>query len=93
MAALFRLIVLVFLIEAMFYLLLRIYIRSLRRERLETLWDERHPDRSGDSRDRDEFVRRAMVGFDKTLKSRLLWLVFIIPTFAIIGIVIQVNWQ
>ncbi len=93
MAALFRLIVLVFLIETMFYLLLRIYIRSLKRERLESLWDERHPERAGNSPERDEFVRRAMVGFDTSLKARLLWLVFIIPTLAILAIVIQVNWQ
>jgi hypothetical protein len=91
--ALFRLIVLVLLLEAMFYLLLRIYIRSLRREKLEEIWDTRHPGFAGDNPSRDEFVRKAMVGFDKTLKSRLLWLVFIIPTLAIIGIVYWVNWQ
>ncbi|SNT76569.1 hypothetical protein [Paracoccus seriniphilus] len=93
MIALFRLIVLVFLLEAMFYLLLRIYIRSLRRERLEEIWDERHPDKAGDSAARDEFLRKSMVGFDRTLKSRLLWLVFILPTMAIMGIVYWVNWQ
>lgn len=93
MLALFRLIVLVFLLEAMFYLLLRIYIRSLRREKLEEIWDARHPGTPRDSPIRAEFVRKAMVGFDKTLKSRLLWLVFIIPTLAIMGIVYWVNWQ
>lgn len=93
MAALARLIVFVLLIEVMFYLLLRIYIRSLRRERLEEVWDVRHPDMAGNNEARDEFVRRSMIGFDKTLKSRLLWLVFIIPTLAIMGIVYWVNWQ
>lgn len=93
MAALARLIVLVLLIEVMFYLLLRIYIRSLRRERLEEIWDVRHPGMAGNNDARDEFVRRSMIGFDKTLKSRLLWLVFIIPTLAIMGIVYWVNWQ
>lgn len=93
MTALIRLIVLVFLLEAMFYLLLRIYIRSLRRERLEEIWDERHPEKAGDGASRDEFVRKSMVGFDKSLKSRLLWLVFILPTAAIMGIVYWVNWQ
>ncbi len=93
MIALFRLIVLVFLLEAMFYLLLRIYIRSLRRERLEEIWDERHPDMAGNNDLRDEFVRKAMVGFDRSLKSRLLWLVFILPTLAIMAIVYWVNWQ
>lgn len=93
MIALFRLIVLVFLLEAMFYLLLRIYIRSLRREKLEEIWDERHPDMAGNSPARSAFVRKAMVGFDRTLKSRLLWLVFIIPTIAIWAIIYWVNWQ
>lgn len=93
MGALIRLIVFVFLIEAMFYLLLRIYIRSLRREKLEQIWDERHPGLPGNTPARREFVRRSMVGFERTLKSRLLWLVFVVPTLVIIGIVIQVNWQ
>lgn len=93
MIALFRLIVLVLLLEAMFYLLLRIYIRSLRRERLEQVWAERHPEMVGNHAARAEFVRKAMVGFDKSLKSRLLWLVFILPTLAIMGIVYWVNWQ
>ncbi|MDB6181993.1 hypothetical protein [Paracoccus fistulariae] len=93
MAALARLIVFVLLVETMFYLLLRIYIRSLRREKLEEIWETRHPDIAGNNDARDEFVRRSMVGFDKTLKSRLLWLVFIIPTLAIMGIVYWVNWQ
>lgn len=93
MTALFRLIVLVLLLEAMFYLLLRIYIRSLRREKLEEIWDERHPDLTGNDALRDAFVRKAMVGFDKTLKSRLLWLVFILPTVAMMAVVYWVNWQ
>jgi len=93
LAAFFRLIVFVLLAEAMFYLLLRIYIRSQRRERLEEIWDRRHPELAGNTRLRDEFVRKSMVGYDRTLKSRLLWLVFVVPNLVIIGIVIRVNWQ
>lgn len=93
MSALFRLVILVFLLEAMFYLLLRIYIRSLRREKLEDAWDARHPEMAGNNPMRAEFVRKSMVGFDRTLKSRLLWLVFIIPTLAIMGIVWWVNMR
>lgn len=89
----FRLIVIVLAVEALFFVLLRIYIRSLRYEKLERIWDERHPDRAGDNPARDEFVRKSMVGFEKTLKVRLTWAVFIIPTLAIMGIVYWVNWQ
>lgn len=91
--ALARLIVLVLLLEAALYLLLWIYMRSLRRESLEGEWDERHPDLAGPGPDRAEFVRRAMKGFEKSLRARLLWLVFIIPTAAIMGIIYWVNWQ
>jgi hypothetical protein len=90
--ALFRLVLLVLLLEAALYFLLWIYMRSLRREALEGEWDERHPDQAGDSSDRDEFVRRSMVHFEKSLRARLLWLVFIIPTAAIMGIIYWVNW-
>lgn len=93
MIALARLIVLVLLLEAALYLLLWIYMRSLRREALEGEWDERHPGQAGPGPDRAEFVRRAMTGFEQSLRARLLWLVFIIPTAAIMGIIYWVNWQ
>ena len=93
MTALFRLLFLVFVLEALFYLLLSVYIRSLRREKLEAEWDRRHPDRAGPSEARREFVNRAMHGFRRTLKARLVWLVFIIPTIVLAAIVYVVNWQ
>lgn len=93
MAALFRLALVLLLLEVVFFLLLRLYIRSQRHERLEEIWDRRHPDMAGDSLARREFIRRSMLGFEKTLKSRLIWLVFILPTLAILTIVIIVNWQ
>ncbi|MDO5612031.1 MAG: hypothetical protein Q4G14_02165 [Paracoccus sp. (in: a-proteobacteria)] len=91
MAALLRLIAVVIAIEALFYVLLSLYIRSLRREKLEEEWDRRHPDRAGDSRERKDFVRRSMVGFEKTLKARLVGLVFVVPTLAIMAIIYYVN--
>lgn len=93
MAAFFRLILFLLIAETVFYLLLRIYIRSLRRERLEDRWDERHPAMPGNTPARREFVRRSMAGFDRTLRSRLLLLVFVLPNLAIMGIIYVVNWQ
>lgn len=93
MAAFFRMILFVLVVEAVFYVLLRIYLRSSRREQLEEVWDTRHPELAGNNPARREFVRKLMVGFDKTLTARLLWLVFILPTVMIMGIVWWVNWQ
>ena len=93
MSAFFRLIAIVIALEALFYVLLTIYIRSLQREKLEGIWDDRHPDAAGPNEQRSEFVRKSMVGFERTLKSRLLLLVFVVPTLAIMAIIYYVNWQ
>lgn len=88
-----RLVLLVLAIEALFYVLISIYVRSLRRERLEERWDAKHPDHAGDSPERREFVRRSMVGFERSLKARLPWLVFVLPTLAILATVYYVNFK
>lgn len=93
MAAFFRLILFLLIAETAFYLLLRIYLRSLRTERLEDIWDERHPAMPGNSPARRAFVRRSMIGFDRTLRSRLLLLVFVLPNLAVMGIVYWINWR
>lgn len=91
--AMFRLGLVMLLIELIFYLLISIYLRSTKREQLEEEWDRRHPDRSGDSRERREFVRRSMRGFSKTLRARLVWLVFILPLIAVMTIIFYVNYH
>ena len=93
MAAFIRLILFLLIAETVFYLLLRVYLRSLRTERLEEIWDERHPSMPGNTPARRAFVRRSMIGFDRTMKSRLLLLVFVLPNLAVVGIIYWVNWQ
>lgn len=90
---LLRMVLFIFVIEVIFYLLLSIYFRSTKRESLEEEWDRRHPDRAGDSRERSAFVRRSMVGFQKSLKIRLLGLIFVLPTIVVMVIVWFVNVQ
>ena len=93
MFVLLRMMAFLFLIEAIFYLLLSIYLRSTKKEELEKEWDRRHPERAGDTEERSAFVRRSMVGFQKTLKARLVALVFVIPTIIIAVIAWVVNVQ
>ena len=75
------------------YLLLRIYVRSLRVEQLEQHWDRRHPGQPGNTAARRAFVAKAMVGFNRSLRARLTALVLVLPTLAVMVIVILVNWQ
>ncbi|MTH78705.1 hypothetical protein GL286_13305 [Paracoccus aestuariivivens] len=93
MLALLRLIGLVLVVELIFYFLLTVYIRSTRREALENEWDRRHPEKTGPSPERREFVRRSMIGFSKTLRARLVGLVLVLPVVAIVVIVILVNYN
>ncbi len=93
MMGFFRLLFADFLIELIFYALLSVYIRSLRHEELEKEWDRRYPSRAGDSPARREFIRRAMVGFRKTLRARLIGLVLILPLALIAVIVFYSNYH
>ncbi|SDD69970.1 hypothetical protein SAMN05421538_102235 [Paracoccus isoporae] len=91
--AVLRLALTLFIIEAIFYVLISVYLRSTKTEALEEEWDRRHPERAGDSPERRLFVRRSMAGFRKTLKARLVALVFVVPTLAVLVIAWFVNVQ
>lgn len=93
MIALLRLGLFVLLIELIFYGLLMVYIRSLKREELEKKWDARHPDIAGPSDARRRFVALSMVGFNKTLRARLVGLVLVLPFIAIMVIIWLVNYR
>ena len=93
MIAFLRLIGLVLVVELIFYALISIYVRSLRREALEKEWDRRHPGRAGPTAERDTFVRRSMRGFSKTLRARLVGLVLVLPLVVIVTIIVYVNYN
>ncbi|MEE2861041.1 MAG: hypothetical protein VYB46_09550 [Pseudomonadota bacterium] len=90
--ALIRLWLIVFALQVALYLLLRFSICLRQVEKLERRWDERHPGQ-GDRAARRAFVARGMAGFGRSLRVRLAAVVFVLPTLAILGIVVLVNWQ
>ncbi|MFZ0099998.1 MAG: hypothetical protein WAK98_16035 [Gemmobacter sp.] len=73
-------------ILTVFYWLLRTYFRSTRREALEKRFDE-----EGLTGERDIWVEAQMKDYGRSLKLRLLWLVYILPLAAIAGIIYYVN--
>lgn len=93
MFAFLRLIGLILVVEAIFYALIYVYVRSLRRESLEDEWDRRHPERAGPTEEREAFVRRSMLGYDKTLRARLVGLVLVFPLVVIVTIIVFVNYN
>lgn len=89
MAALLRLSVFGLVALTVFYWIMRVYLRSLRREQLENDWDRDHP---GIIAGRAEFVEQGMADYAKSLRRQLVWLVYIIP-ITVVGVLIYlVNY-
>ena len=93
MMGLLRLALFVLAIEAIFYLLLRIYLQSTRRESLEKEWDRRHPHRAGPSDERDAFVNHAMAIYRRAIRKPLFWTVLVVPLAVIMTIIFFVNYR
>ncbi|MCY1126891.1 hypothetical protein OU426_08500 [Frigidibacter sp. RF13] len=92
MIAILRLLLFAFIGLSVFYLLLGAYWRSLRREALEKQWDAAPPDGQG-AAERNAFIAKGMEAYERGLKKKLLWLVYVIPMGLIVIIAYVQNYQ
>jgi hypothetical protein len=88
MIALIRLAVVGFVVLTVLYVVIGIYVRSLRRERLEEMWEE-----EGKPGERADYVARGMAEYNASLRPRLLLFVYIIPTIAMGAIIYATNYD
>ncbi|MEE4347662.1 MAG: hypothetical protein V2I53_12770 [Paracoccaceae bacterium] len=86
--ALARLIIVGFIVLTVIYVSLSFYSRSVRRTKLRQKWDE--DIRRGD---RDAFVRRGLKIYDRSLRRKLLWGVYIVPVVTIALVIYLVNFH
>lgn len=70
------------------YFIMRLYLRSVRREELEKRFDA-----GGIEGDRTAYIENGMAIYDKGLKKNLLWLIYIIPTVAVVVTLYILNFQ
>ena len=85
--------VLAFVILTVVYLLVSVYSRSIRREKLEDAWDT-DPAREGAEKDqRDAYIEAGMQAYRHGLRRKLIWLVYIIPMAVVLATVYAVNYQ
>ena len=83
-----RIYLVAFVVLTIFYALLRLYARSLRKEKLEKLWDKEKPE----GIHHDAFVKEGLKAYDKSLGPKLFALIYVVP-FIVIGVTIyMVNW-
>lgn len=92
MIAILRLLVVAFIGLSVVYLLLSVYSRSVRREKLEKQWDAAPPEGQGTA-ERDAFIEAGMRAYEHGLKKRLLWLVYILPMIVFAAIVYYMNFR
>ena len=88
MIAIVRLIVFGFLGLSVIYILVSLYSQSVRREKLEKRFDA-----GGVDGDRDEYIKAGMIAYQKGLRRKLIWLVYIIPMAVVALTVYFVNYQ
>lgn len=88
MIAILRAWALAFVLLTLLYWLLRIYFRSTRREALEKRYDA-----GGVEGARDAYIEAGMRDYGKSLKLKLIWLVYILPMTAIAVTIYLVNYD
>ncbi|MGB5836109.1 MAG: hypothetical protein WBH14_03590 [Albidovulum sp.] len=92
MIAFVRLAVFGFIGLSVLYLLVSVYSRSVRREALEKEWDREHAG-GGDEAGRTAYIEAGMRHYERSLRKKLIWLVYVIPMIVIAATVYLVNYQ
>ena len=88
MIGILRAAVLGFILLSVVYVLVSVYSRSVRLEKLEKKFDA-----GGIEGDRDAYIEAGMQAYKKSLRRRLIWLVYIIPAVGVSATVYYVNYQ
>ncbi len=88
MFALVRLAVIGFVFLTIIYFIVRIYMRSLEAEHLEKLWEE-----EGRPGTMDDFVDRGLADYERSLRRKLIWLVYVVPTLLVAVLIYVVNFM
>ncbi len=78
-----RLMVLGFVVLTVVYVVVSLYSRSVRREKLEKEFDE-----EVQTGDRDAFIESGMAAYQGSLRRKLIWGVYIIPLLVLLALLL-----
>lgn len=78
-----------FLALTALYLMISVYSRSVRREKLEKRWDAHHD--GGDPAERAAYIEEGMVQYEKGFRKKLIVLVYVVPVVAVSTIMYLTN--
>lgn len=88
MVAIVRALILGLVILSLVYVVVSVYSRSVRREKLEKEWDA-----GGVGGDRQAYVEAGMKAYAHSLRRRLIVLVYVIPAVVIAATIYWINWN
>lgn len=88
MLALMRLLIFGFILLSALYIGLLWYSRTRRRRRMEEDWVT-----AGRPGDRDAYIETGMHQYERSLRRRLIWLVYVVPVTAVAVIVYVTNFR
>jgi hypothetical protein len=88
MVALMRLLIFGLIALTVIYLAISWYSRSARRRKMERDWEE-----AGRPGDRTTYIEAGMVQYERSLRKRLIWLVYIVPVTAVVVIIYLTNFM
>lgn len=75
------------------YVLVSIYSRSVRREKLEKEWDTDPAREDMPAAEREAFIEAGMAQYRSSLRRKLIALVYVIPAIIMAVIIYFVNFQ
>ncbi|CAM8625323.1 hypothetical protein MCEREM30_01193 [Paracoccaceae bacterium] len=93
MIGLLRAAVLAFVLLSVVYVIVSIYSRSVRREKLEKDWDSDPDNLGAESSERDAYIKAGLNAYRHSLRRKLIVLVYIIPMAVVLATAYAVNHQ
>ncbi|WP_417726513.1 hypothetical protein [Roseovarius sp.] len=88
MLALMRLLIFGLIALTLLYLAISRYSRSVRRQKMARDWEE-----AGRPGDRNTYIETGMVQYERSLRKRLIWLVYIVPVTTVVVIIYVTNFR
>lgn len=92
-AGVMRILVFGLLGAAALYVIIALYSRSVRRERLEKRADEDIAEGALDAGARDDFIERGMEEYERSLRPKLIFGVFVIPFVVVVAMIYVTNFM
>ncbi|WP_300033437.1 hypothetical protein [uncultured Roseobacter sp.] len=87
MFALARLVIIGFVVLSVVYVCLSLYSRARRREKLEQAWDAAKGPGA-----RAQYIREGLEAYDGSLRRKLIWGVYVVPSLTVALIIYLTNF-